>query len=253
MDRLLRETVPLSGQEDLQVERGDLRTTAVVLVRDGRASMFVIPFDERYGAGLHTIVSWRSSPQPSLDYDVGNAETNAFLSFVRRGERAVARELSLRGARDKAGMLAEGKSESPLGAALGVYVLLRINEVDDLEECTDNLCRFFPWLPDGLAVRVEYLARTGQHEKAVALLRDADLRGGPWLRSGMNYLLDRLGLYLEITDPEERAKLGITHEVAETLRRRKRGLRLLCRRLDPSETVAVYRDLPVDGFAMKTA
>src|SRR5262245_4298369 len=209
MDRLLRETEATPSEGRLPIQRGAQPTTALILVRDGRASAFVVPFDERYGAPLQTIVSWRSSGQPSLDYDLGNAKTNTFLSFVRRGERAVARDLSLRGVRDEAGRLAEGKTESPLGAVLGVYVLLRINELEGSDECTANLCSFFPWLPDALAIRVEYLARCGEHQRAVEVLRNADMRGGPWFRSGMNYLLDRLGLYLEIED-DERTEIGLT-------------------------------------------
>ena len=218
VSRLVRQTQDVAAEGGLRVQRGTEPTTVLVLVYGSKASAFVIPFDEQFGVPLETSVSWRAMPaaevglvRPSLDYDLGSTKTNAFLSFVRRGERAVARDLSLRGLLEQAEALAYGKSESPLGAVLGLYVLLRINGLDGLEDWTRNLYDFFPWLPDTLAIRVEYLARSGEHRHAVELLRHADLRGGPWFRSGMNYLLDRLGLYLEI-EAEERAEIGITPE-----------------------------------------
>ena len=62
------------------------------------------------------------------------------------------------------------KKRSLLRAVLGAYVLLRANELDGMDLWTSNLVSWFPWLPDALALRVEYLARDGEHAAALKLL-----------------------------------------------------------------------------------
>ena len=61
--------------------------------------------------------------------------------------------------------------------------------------------RVHPWLPDALAIRVEYLARNGRHPEALKLLMDIPQAGVPLFRSGIGYLADRARLtpkwYLE--------------------------------------------------------
>ncbi|MBV8356697.1 MAG: hypothetical protein JO189_02000 [Deltaproteobacteria bacterium] len=256
-ERLVREAEVWSNDGTVVIQREPARTTALLLLKENELSAFIIPFDERFGVQLTTSVSWRRVPQgetdsrPSLDYDLGSAKTNAFLGFIRRGERAMAEQLSLQSLSEQAHELAFGKSESPIGATLGLYVLLRINEVDRVEPWTQNLYNRFSWLPDALAIRVEYLARSGDHKSAVDLLRIANLCGGPWFRSGMNYLLDRLALYVDLEE-DERADIGITPEVIDTLSRQRRNLRLICRYLDPAETVCTFRNLPFRGVAPTT-
>ena len=70
------------------------------------------------------------------------------------------------------------KRHSPLLAVLGAYVLLRANELEGMDVWTDNLVQWFPWLPDVLAVRIEYLARQGNHMTASKLLRKRSPNAG---------------------------------------------------------------------------
>ena len=60
-----------------------------------------------------------------------------------------------------------GKVADPIAACVGAYTLLRLGELDRLHEWTENLKNWFDWLPDGLAIRAEHLARRGQHAQAL--------------------------------------------------------------------------------------
>ena len=250
--RVVQTSQEVEVRKQLTVSPDGFQDALLLISQTDRVSCFVIPFDEPLGDARETVTAWRrqeagtsSAERPSLDYDFGSLRTNAFLHFIRRGERAVSRELSRQELVSQAEALAYGKTESPLGAALGLYVLLRVNELDDVDVWTRNLFERFQWLPDALAIRVEYLARTGEHTEAVRLLlQNLPLFRCPWFRSGVVYLFERLRLYVTVSE-EERLSLGIKPNDTEQLRRYSVALRRASRYLDTSETVCVYRDLPL--------
>ena len=98
------------------------------------------------------------------------------------------------------------KTQNPLAAAAGAFALLRLDALDRLHDWTKNLAEWFPWLPDGLVVRAEHLARLGQHEAAAELLRQLPQRGVPALSVGLDYAVDRLRTYSAFWPDDDRLR-----------------------------------------------
>jgi len=91
--------------------------------------------------------------------------------------------------------LLRSKYQSPIGAAVGAYTLLRLGELDRLHDWTHNLFNNFPWLPDGAVVLAEHLARIGEHQAALDTLLELKNRGLPFASSGLSFALNRLRVY----------------------------------------------------------
>jgi hypothetical protein len=87
------------------------------------------------------------------------------------------------------------KFDFPIGAAVGAYALLNRGELDRLHNWTTNLNLYFPWLPDGVVILAEHLARVGEHERALETLMQLSQRGLPFFSSELTYVLNRLRQY----------------------------------------------------------
>jgi hypothetical protein len=131
-----------------------------------------------------------------LNVDVTLANRNADL-LLRYGGSNMFREVLQ--VADSSNILAQvplgGKFESPVGAAIGAYALLRAGDIERLHEWTTNLCNGFPWLPDGVVILAEHLARIGKHQDALTTLMSLPERGLPFTSSGLTYALNRLRQY----------------------------------------------------------
>ena len=69
--------------------------------------------------------------------------------------------------------LLQGKVANPVGAALGGYALLRLNELDRLHDWPDNLAAWFAWLPDGAVSRPRQPPGAVTTSRRYALFRSA--------------------------------------------------------------------------------
>jgi hypothetical protein len=128
-----------------------------------------------------------------LTAHVAHEEADALLGYLNHDLLGDA-ELLL-GSPDLAEGLLLAKREDPVAAAAGAFALLRMNDLDRLHDWTANLANWFPWLSDGLVARAEHLARIGEHEQAVGLLRRLPKHGLPALSIGLTYAADRLRTY----------------------------------------------------------
>jgi hypothetical protein len=199
----------------LPLETGHDRV--LVLPLNGRYRCTIIPYDECVicideSARARAIAARLSGSgdEPLVEYrSVVSEETNALLGFVesgiltnmvavtedevRRGEEAIS-----------------GSRASVLRAITGAYVLLRANALEGLERWLGQLDPFQASLPDLLPLRAELCARSGHHERAVEVMADALERGRcPWFRAGLSYMLERLRLYVDVTD-NSRADFNLT-------------------------------------------
>ena len=131
----------------------------------------------------------------SMDIHLQNTDADLLLRYWEQGlwQRAA-------GVADSTAISAEtllnGKRRHPIAAAVGAYALLRLSELDRLHDWTENLMKWFEWLPDGLAIRGEHLARLGRHKEALRVLCEMPKRGLPYFSDGLSYAIDRLRLYL---------------------------------------------------------
>lgn len=140
--------------------------------------------------------------------------------LLRYVERGAVRQASLVAQSPNA--LAESalrsKIAAPIPAALGAYVLLRIGDLDRLHNWTANLKNWIDWLPDGVAIYAEHLARQGKHKEALDVLLELPARGLPAFSDGLTYAVDRLRLYTSHTTRFEAAALERAAELLGRLR-----------------------------------
>jgi hypothetical protein len=134
-----------------------------------------------------------------LKFDFKDGELNSFFDFIHNDQALEARSISQSIIAQSEQYIMD-KKRSPLRAILGAYVLLRANELDYMDVWTSNLVERCSWLPDALAVRVEYLARNGEHSAALRLLLEVQKWGTPWFRSGIGYLEKRAKLYASVAN-----------------------------------------------------
>jgi hypothetical protein len=226
----------------LETKASDLPLILEITGAKDAASYFAVPVD---GANGRTTTQWQldsASGQVNVKFDFHDGELNTFFDYVQgQGGTQEARSIS-RTFLSQAERYIEAQ-ESPLRAALAAYVLLRANEIDGLDECTRRLCDECKWLPDGAAIRIEYLAREGRHAEAAKLIPMLVERGAPWFRSGLAYVASRARLYSSVRSGQT-ATLDISADVYDQVDLMALELDRLMGSLDLAPVTSVYRDLP---------
>lgn len=124
-------------------------------------------------------------------YPAGRVAALATQYLAAGDVREAAQVITGREAQD----LLYGKVANPLGAAAGGYVLLRLGELERAHDWTDNLARWFEWLPDGAIIAGEKAARLGSHREALGWLLKVERRGLPVFTDGFSMLVSRLRQY----------------------------------------------------------
>jgi hypothetical protein len=201
---------------------------------------FAVPIDE----GGSTTVEWSldlKTDKLTLEFDFHDGELNSLLDFADNSKADEARSIS-RTLVTRPDYYAT-KKQSPLRATLGAYVLIRANQLEGLDEWTSNLVASYPWLPDALAVRIEYLARSGRHPEALKLLLDIPKSGVPLFRSGIGYLADRARTYARLA-PEGESSLQVSAAEMEKLKRISQVFGELVIALDMTLSTSALRRVP---------
>ena len=130
----------------------------------------------------------------AVDIHLANAEADLLLRYLQEGQLAQGDVLTASEQQVREALL-NLKWDDPIAAAVGAYALLRFNDLSRLKGWTEDLSSRFAWLPDGIAIRGEYLARIGEHNQALTLFIDLPSRGLPVFSDGFSYIIDRLRLY----------------------------------------------------------
>ena len=81
-----------------------------------------------------------------------------------------------------------GKQRNPIGATIGGYALLKLNELERIHDWADNLSRWFEWLPDGAVIAAATAGRRGEDDHAHELALTAVGRGIPLFSEGLSIL-----------------------------------------------------------------
>lgn len=230
-------------RSSIQIDYPDCDSWIEIASKNG-CTYLAIPVDMNYS----TIIQWSvngDTREVAVKIDFENGDLNSFFDFVRNDQAQGARTISQTMIARSEGYMMD-KGHSPLLAVLGAYVLLRANELEGMDVWTANLVEWFAWLPDALAVRIEYLARQGDHATASKLLLEAPSRGVPWFRSGIGYLESRSRIYASVgasrrealpLDDAEIAKIGV---IAKTFGE-------LASALDMTQSTTVLRRIPRIG------
>jgi hypothetical protein len=200
-----------------------------------------VPIDDERSTTMHWDMN-ANTGKLELKFDFNDGETNSFFDFVQNDQALEARSLG-RSIIDQSEQFLMDKRRSPLRAILGAYVLLRANEVDGMDRWTANLVTYFPWMPDALAVRVEYLARNGEHSAASRLLLDVPQWGTPWFRSGIGYLEKRAKLYASVA-ASNNSGLELGDGDLKKLQKISEVFGELAAALDLTQTTAVLQNIP---------
>ena len=212
----------------------------IEIERSKRYNYFAVPVDE---AGS-TTAEWSldlKTDKLTVNLDFHDGELNSLLDFVEKSKANEARSIS-RTLVTRPDYYAT-KKQSPLRATLGAYVLIRANQLDGLDEWTSNLVASHAWLPDALAVRVEYLARSGRHPEALKLLLEIPKSGTPLFRSGISYLADRAKTYAGL-DAEGKAGLQASAADMARLEKISQVFNDLATALDMSLSTSALRQVP---------
>jgi hypothetical protein len=212
----------------------------IEIERSKRYNYFAVPVDE----GGSTTAEWSldlKTDKLTVTLDFHDGELNSLLDFVEKSKANEARSIS-RTLVTRPDYYAT-KKQSPLRATLGAYVLIRANQLDGLDEWTSNLVASHSWLPDALAVRVEYLARSGRHPEALKLLLEIPKSGTPLFRSGISYLADRAKTYAGL-DAEGKAGLQASAADMARLEKISQVFNDLATALDMSLSTSALRQVP---------
>ncbi len=161
----------------------------------------IVCLDESSKARAISATVTNSPEGPVIDYrSTVSDETNGLLGFVESGVLtnmvAVTEDQVRRG---EAALIGQGASS--LRAVTGAYILLRANALEGVEDWLNRLEHLAASLPDLWPLRLELYARQGDHERAVQALIAAIASGRcPWFRAGLSYMLERLRLYIDVTE-----------------------------------------------------
>jgi len=141
----------------------------------------------------------RSSAGYMLDIHPANVHADAlmcYLSASKLEQAAIATKSDALSAQ----RLVFDKIVDPIGACIGAYALLRLGDIERFHGWTENLHNWFRYLPDGLIIHAEHLARLGDHDQALQLLLTVQTRGLPIFTDGLTYAIDRLRFYSSAKD-----------------------------------------------------
>lgn len=133
----------------------------------------------------------------SLSVRLASNEPTAdtILGYLQRGDLYSA-EAMVQWVEEAEGLL-EDKRSDPYAAAVGGYLLLRLQRFDAMHDWCRNLADWFPFLPDGCAIWASQLIaqrRPGSEADIRRYLLQAASRGLPVFTEGLRLLLDGLRL-----------------------------------------------------------
>ncbi|TXI50630.1 MAG: hypothetical protein E6Q50_04885 [Lysobacter sp.] len=138
----------------------------------------------------------RLTVEKSLVYSVRVETTepvaDTILNYLSRGDLEAANAMS--GWADKSARLIGGKMADPYAAAVGGYLLLKMQRFDKMRDWARNLADHFDFLPDGCVIWAAQLIRQDPSNvsEIKAYLLQAAERGLPVYTPGLRILMDNL-------------------------------------------------------------
>lgn len=164
------------------------------------ATNVALPISPDLGCDVVLSRFYSSSPTSnedaiSLEVHMANVDANAMARYRGFGFISDASTEVETSALD-ADHLMSGSVQDPIAAAVESYARLRFNRLKQVDNLSDKLYQSFAWLPDGAAIRGEYLARAGRHREALEVFLNVANQGLPLFTEGISFTMERLDLYL---------------------------------------------------------
>jgi hypothetical protein len=170
------------------------RAQIVQLIQTGVPPLnMLLPTGESEGCRL--TVTRQTDGHYTIDAHLEHSGANTLLRYSQKGYLD---EAESTGRDVNAEKMLQQKGAFPVAAAVGAYSLLRFGELDKLHNWTENLRSWFDWLPDGVAIRGEHLARVGKHKEALDVFLQLSERGLPIFSDGLSYAVDRLRVCVKL-------------------------------------------------------
>lgn len=177
----------------------------------------VLPVSSK--SGCIVVIKRLKDGSMGVNIHLNNSMANLLWQYTERGyiQQALTTATSFSLSPEK---LLEGETKDPIAAAVRAYTIFRFGELEELDDWTDKLKNRFTWLPDGVAIRGEHLARLGEHEQAMTVFLELPSRGLPIFSDGFSYVIDRLRLYISVGESHFQAsQLASAREMLERLQR----------------------------------
>jgi hypothetical protein len=158
--------------------------------------------------------------EPRYSVSIADPRINSALGYVQNGALREAAELI---DFDAANDLLFHKMSSPLAAAVGGYLLVLgldraayRSKARDWRAWVDNLCNWFPWLPDGAILKAAkyFVLRDQDRNGALEALMTAYDRGLPFFTFGLTLLLEGMRRFANEGEPLARQQLRTLEALA---------------------------------------
>jgi hypothetical protein len=187
-------TIPVTG--------GDTPGTLQLQCGDARQVNIMLPLNP----GEPGTVTWYwQGGRVLLDVAFANPDVTILLGHAAAGRIAEAAR-SISEGTPLAKKQLRDDPEHPICAVICAYILLRTNQIQRVEGWLRHLADRCEWLPDGLLVLTEQLARLGKHDEAFHVLLKLSERGLPLFSSGLSYAVDRLSYYKTVAGSPDQSK-----------------------------------------------
>jgi hypothetical protein len=185
---------------------GSTTLQLVQLIQPGQPVMNrAIPVSADHGCRL--VLSRTSKDSLALDVELEHKDAELLLCYYENSDFEQAEILLKKLGGDLIERNLRSDRQDPIAACVGMYVALRLGQLGPIGDWNQFLCEKFSWLPDGLVLRAEYLAREGHLDRAVDLLMKLPERGMPLFSDGLTFVLERLYTYASIQrSAREKAK-----------------------------------------------
>jgi hypothetical protein len=209
------------------IERGDFVPRAYLLEKSARGARLIalpVPWTS-FGNEIDVqlmlkMPSVYGNGEPDYTITIGDPMINSALGYVNNGAvKEAARLISFGAAQD----LLFHKMSNPLAATVGGYMLvLGLNrkayraQSDAWMRWVDNLCRWFPWLPDGAVLKAAKYFVLGDKDRdgAFDALMTSFDRGLPVFTFGLNLMLEGMRRFANEGEAEAQTRLAALETLA---------------------------------------
>ena len=216
-----------AGRSSYYIDRGNIVPRAYLLEKAARGARLIalpVPWTS-FGNEVEVqlmlkMPSLYGKGEPDYTITIGDPMINSALGYVNNGAvKEAASLISFGAAQD----LLFHKMSNPLAATVGGYMLILgldrkayRAQSDAWMKWVDNLCKWFPWLPDGAVLKAAKYFVLGDKDRDGAfdaLMMSFD-RGLPVFTFGLNLMLEGMRRFANEGEAEARERLAVLETLA---------------------------------------